>query len=83
MKSIMVESLVSRETGEARVNVFWREGTKPVQLSPTEARDLAFNLMRGAEGAETDACLLGFAEAHLGGKEAGSVLVSELRKYRG
>lgn len=54
-----------------------------VQMSPENARDLAFNLLQAAEGAYSDAFLVEFSKHALGEDEqAAAVLLHEFRQWR-
>ena len=54
-----------------------------VQMSPENARDLAFNLLQAAEGAYSDAFLVEFSKHALGGDEqTAAVLLNEFRQWR-
>ena len=80
--TIFVESLCSSKTREPRLNVFFREESPPVQLSPSEARELALNILQGAEASEQDAFMVHWAEeCGAEPKEAPALLVA-FREWR-
>lgn len=80
---IWVDNLVSATTGEPRVQLTF--GETGVQLSVEEARDLAHNLLQGAEAAQSDAFVFEFVQT-LGGAKLTegqrAALVYEFRKFR-
>lgn len=54
------------------------------QMSPAEARDLAFNLLRAADGAESDGFLVTFLQEKVGVDDMRTIasLLVEFREYR-
>lgn len=79
--TVYVESIVSRRTMEPKVNVMFPE-RPPISFSPEEARQLAVNIFRAAESAESDAFLMSFARGNGMDLKEGAALVNEFRKWR-
>ena len=56
---------------------------EPLQLSPEEARDLAQNLLQGAEASEQDAFMFQFVSEDLKvGDQGAAGIIAEFRKWR-
>ena len=81
-KVIFVESLVSKRTGDGRVNIYLQESGAPsFQLSIDAARHLAGNIFQAAEAALTDSVLFRAGET-LEEPKIGAKLVGLLREQR-
>ena len=80
--TLWAESLVSRTTGEPRVNLVHNE-RQIAQLSVAEARAWALNILGAAEAAETDAFLHHYLIDQVG-LETPEVLalLTAFRRYR-
>jgi hypothetical protein len=72
---IWASFFVSQRTRKGRVSLRWKE--HEVQLSTEEARELANNISRAAEAAETDEMCMA-----LMGDEVGIHLIRLMRDYR-
>lgn len=80
---IWVGSLVSARTGEPLVALSW--GEQELQLAPSEARDLAINILQACEAAKSDKIMLSFLDKFSGGQlSAGqqAMMLSQLRQLR-
>ncbi len=82
-KFIHVSSGYGHNTHEPFVMVEADVLDTPLQLSPTDARALAFNILSAAEAAENDAFLIEFVKEELNQDDhvAASILV-EYREWR-
>lgn len=76
-----VISAVSLFDGAPFIVLGW--GDMRAQMSPLEARDLARNVMRAAEGAENDAALVNVLRRSRVPDEVAVGLLGELRAERG
>lgn len=76
-----VISAVSLFDGSPFIVLGW--GDLRAQMSPLEARDLARNVMRAAEGAENDAALIKILRRSKIPDEIGVGLLAQLRAERG
>ncbi len=79
-KIIHVSSGYGHNTREPFVMVEADVLDTPLQLSPDDARDLAFNILSAAEAAENDAFLFEFIKQELNQEDR--VAVSILVEYR-
>lgn len=83
MGQLYLESVVSAQTGEPRVNLTW-ESTRLGQLSVEEARQHALAVLEVAEAAEQDAFLFRWLQKVVGLSPQKAVLVlGEFRSTRG
>lgn len=81
-KMFWVRSMFGGKTHEPIV-VVTMPGGESVQMAPGEARDLALNILRCAEAAETDAFVVEWAmkEMRLGEHEA-TIILARMRAFR-
>lgn len=75
-----VESMVASRTGDPGVIVTVNGADFTVNMTPDSARELAGNLLRAAEAAETDAFIVSFFQNKIGVKQAEAILL--LRDFR-
>ena len=78
---IEMETIVSRDTGQAKLNV--RIHDQYLQLSPTKAREIAWMLLEGAAIGEADAMLTRFVKERIGLDDGrAAALLADCRAYR-
>ncbi len=78
---IDISSGVSGQTGEGFVEMHW--GQERGQLTPTEARLHALRILEAADGAESDAFLVGWMRDQVHAPDGAIVqLLADFRKYR-
>jgi hypothetical protein len=83
MTTILVSSGYGGNTRKPFVMMQAPEIDRPLQMSPTEARDLAANLLQAAEGTDSDAFLFEFLSKELGQPDPiCAQLLLEFRKWR-
>jgi hypothetical protein len=82
---VLVKSLVASRSGDGRVEMAHElnGGGWSLQMSAPEARDLALNLLQGAEAAESDARFYRFAKERLHASDHDAQLaLLTFRKFR-
>lgn len=76
-----VTSVVSRSTGEGKLDVAWHGML--AQIDPVKAREIAWMLLEAASIAEAEAMLVRFARDKIGISEGqGTALLNDLRAFR-
>lgn len=82
-KTFWVRSMFGFNSQEPIVS-FSMPGGETVQMSPADARDLAMNLLRSAEAADTDAFVIGWAKAKIPGIDdrGAAILLNDFRQMR-
>ena len=80
-KPIWVSSIYGTEAERGLVEI--NLDGKLLQIVPEEARSFAMNLLRSAEAAEADECLIEFAKESGLGLQGGFALVHAFRRHRG
>ena len=80
-KTILVSSGFGSKARKPFVVIESEDLDKPLQISPDDARNLAMNLLRAAEAADTDAFLVDFMKDTLDPQQIASLLY-EFRNAR-
>lgn len=79
--TISIASIVSSKDRKPYVQIQWSE--LKAQLSPTEARQHAYNILECANAAEMDAILVRFLSDKVGLDDVNvATILSEFRSYR-
>lgn len=83
MPKIMVTTIVSARDGSPRVEIDLGKNRTKVQLSVDEARDLALNILGGAESAVQDAFIVDWVRTRIKGDDRTAAgLLEDFRHMR-